>query len=75
MNRMPNEHRPYDASADRFEHMQKELLLSNLDSMPFRQAQTRTNPRVRQRLQPAFSLANPFYSYSKSLTRPRRKNP
>ena len=26
--------------------MQKELLLSDLDSMPFRQAQTRTNRRV-----------------------------
>lgn len=36
----------YDDAAERFERMQKELLLSNLDSMPFRQAQMRTNRRV-----------------------------
>ena len=36
----------YDDAAERFERMQKELLLSDLDSMPFRQAQMRTNRRV-----------------------------
>lgn len=36
----------YDDAAERFERMQKELLLSSLDSMPFRQAQMRTNRRV-----------------------------
>lgn len=36
----------YDDAAERFERMQKELLHSDLDSMPFRQAQMRTNRRV-----------------------------
>lgn len=40
------EYQFYDDAAERFERMQKELLLSNLDSMPFRQAQMRTNRRV-----------------------------
>jgi len=39
------EYQFYDDAAERFERMQKELLLSNLDSMPFRQAQMRTNRR------------------------------
>lgn len=41
-----SEYQFYDDAAERFERMQKELLLSNLDSMPFRQAQMRTNRRV-----------------------------
>jgi hypothetical protein len=41
-----NEYQVYDDAAERFERMQKELLLSDLDSMPFRQAQMRTNRRV-----------------------------
>ena len=41
-----NDYRLYDDAAERFERMQKELLLSDLDSMPFRQAQMRTNRRV-----------------------------
>ncbi len=41
-----NDYRQYDDAAERFERMQKELLLSDLDSMPFRQAQMRTNRRV-----------------------------
>ena len=41
-----HEYQVYDDAAERFERMQKELLLSNLDSMPFRQAQMRTNRRV-----------------------------
>ena len=44
-----SEYQFYDDAAERFERMQKELLLSNLDSMPFRQAQMRTNRRVRQK--------------------------
>ena len=43
----PNDdYRHYNDAAERFESMQKELLLSDLDSMPFRQAQMRTNRRV-----------------------------
>ena len=42
-----NEYQVYDDAAERFDRMQKELLLSDLDSMPFRQAQMRTNRRVR----------------------------
>ncbi|CAF0865863.1 unnamed protein product [Adineta ricciae] len=34
-----------DDAAERFERMQKELLLTDLDSMPFRQAQMKTNRR------------------------------
>jgi hypothetical protein len=41
----------YDDAAERFERMQKDLLLSNAESMPFRQAQMRTNRRVRHRRQ------------------------
>ncbi len=41
-----NDYQVYDDAAERFERMQKELLLSDLDSMPFRQAQMRTNRRV-----------------------------
>ena len=41
-----NEYQVYDDAAERFERMQKEILLSDLDSMPFRQAQMRTNRRV-----------------------------
>lgn len=41
----PNEYQAYDDAAERFERMQKELLISDLDSMPFRQAQMRTNRR------------------------------
>ena len=43
------DYRLYDDAAERFEQMQKELLLSDLDSMPFRQAQMRTNRRVSNR--------------------------
>lgn len=50
-----NEYRLYDDAAERFEQMQKELLLSDLDSMPFRQAQTRTNRRVSD-LNSSFSI-------------------
>ncbi|UJR35567.1 hypothetical protein I4U23_028320 [Adineta vaga] len=35
----------YDDAAEKFERMQKELLLSDLDSMPFRQAQMKSNRR------------------------------
>jgi len=45
-NKNNNDYRVYDDAAERFERMQKELLLSDLDSMPFRQAQMRTNRRV-----------------------------
>lgn len=45
-NKAVNEFQLYDDAAERFERMQKELLLSDLDSMPFRQAQMRTNRRV-----------------------------
>lgn len=45
-NKTTNEYQLYDDAAERFERMQKELLLSDLDSMPFRQAQMRTNRRV-----------------------------
>ncbi|CAF5216035.1 unnamed protein product, partial [Rotaria magnacalcarata] len=44
-NKVTNEYQFYDDAAERFERMQKELLLSDLDSMPFRQAQMRTNRR------------------------------
>ncbi|CAF1184045.1 unnamed protein product [Rotaria sordida] len=44
-NKTTNEYQIYDDAAERFERMQKELLLSDLDSMPFRQAQMRTNRR------------------------------
>ncbi|CAF0759156.1 unnamed protein product [Rotaria sp. Silwood1] len=44
-NKNNNDYRVYDDAAERFERMQKELLLSDLDSMPFRQAQMRTNRR------------------------------
>ncbi|CAF2794309.1 unnamed protein product [Rotaria sp. Silwood2] len=44
-NKTMNEYQIYDDAAERFERMQKELLLSDLDSMPFRQAQMRTNRR------------------------------
>ncbi|CAF1205076.1 unnamed protein product [Adineta ricciae] len=40
-----NEYQVYDDAAERFERMQKELLLADLDSMPFRQAQINTNRR------------------------------
>jgi hypothetical protein len=46
LTRNTNEYQVYDDAAERFERMQKELLLSDLDSMPFRQAQMRTNRRV-----------------------------
>ena len=36
----------HDDAAERFERMQKDLLLADLDSMPFRQAQMKTNRRV-----------------------------
>jgi hypothetical protein len=45
-NKNNNDYRLYDDAAERFERMQKELLSSDLDSMPFRQAQLRTNRRV-----------------------------
>lgn len=45
-NKPTNEYQLFDDAAERFERMQKELLLSDLDSMPFRQAQMRTNRRV-----------------------------
>ena len=45
-NKNTNEYQVYDDAAERFDRMQKELLLSDLDSMPFRQAQMRTNRRV-----------------------------
>ena len=41
-----NEFQVYNDAAERFERMQKELLLSDLDTMAFRQAQMRTNRRV-----------------------------
>ncbi|CAF5204909.1 unnamed protein product, partial [Rotaria magnacalcarata] len=44
-NKNNNDYQVYDDAAERFERMQKELLLSDLDSMPFRQAQMRTNRR------------------------------
>ncbi|CAF1236005.1 unnamed protein product [Adineta steineri] len=44
-NKSNNDSRVYDDAAERFERMQKELLLSDLDSMPFRQAQMKTNRR------------------------------
>lgn len=46
---MSNQHNDYQAcedAAERFERMQKELLVSDLDSMPYRQAQMKTNRRV-----------------------------
>ena len=49
-----NEYQVYDDAAERFERMQKELLLSDLDSMPFRQAQMRTNRRVSSSIQTIF---------------------
>jgi hypothetical protein len=45
-NKSNNEYQVYDDAAERFDRMQRELLLSDLDSMPFRQAQMRTNRRV-----------------------------
>jgi len=45
-NKANNEYQVYDDAAERFDRMQRELLLSDLDSMPFRQAQMRTNRRV-----------------------------
>jgi hypothetical protein len=45
-NKNPNNYHQHDDSAEKFERMQKELLLSDLDSMPFRQAQMQTNRRV-----------------------------
>jgi hypothetical protein len=45
-NKPNNQYPVYDDAAERFERMQKELLLSDLDSMPFRQAQMKTNRRV-----------------------------
>ncbi|UJR10395.1 hypothetical protein I4U23_014598 [Adineta vaga] len=40
-----NEYQVYDDAAERFQRMQKEILLADLDSMPFRQAQINTNRR------------------------------
>ncbi len=45
-NKTNNDYRAYDDAAERFERMQKDLLLSDLDSMPFRQAQMKANRRV-----------------------------
>jgi hypothetical protein len=45
-NKNTNDYRAYDDAAERFERMQKDLLLSDLDSMPFRQAQMKANRRV-----------------------------
>ncbi|CAF3904181.1 unnamed protein product [Adineta steineri] len=45
INKPNNEFQVYDDAAERFERMQKEILLSDLDSMPFRQAQMNTNRR------------------------------
>ncbi|CAF1169384.1 unnamed protein product, partial [Didymodactylos carnosus] len=40
-----NEFQIYEDAAERFERMQKELLMSDLDSMPYRAAQMKTNRR------------------------------
>jgi hypothetical protein len=45
-NKLNQDYRLHDDAAARFEAMQKELLMADLDSMPFRQAQMRTNRRV-----------------------------
>jgi len=60
-NQTNNDYQMYDDAAERFERMQKELLLSDLDSMPFRQAQMRTNRRVNKKKGKYFSIW--FYSF------------
>lgn len=41
-----NEFQVYDDAAERFERMQRELMLADLDSAPFRQAQINSHRRV-----------------------------
>ncbi len=64
-NNNTNDYRFYDDAAERFERMQKELLLSDLDSMPFRQAQMRTNRRVSSRKTIFFLFSIELFVYSK----------
>ena len=62
-----------DDAAERFERMQKELLLTDLDSMPFRQAQMKTNRRVNSNL--IFILQSiPIFSFSMYLMQQLHKD-